>query len=676
MFCRFLMFCRLKTVLVFLLSFSGAFAQQRWQLGPEVGDGIVWHVTRNQSHSDHIELSGQQLAAVLRYGVRQDGSFALERSLIWPLLRTIPNDTHGSFMQRSALDLPALITVNGAPLKHERVETIAINGLLDVVSRYHVQHASSPAVQISRTVFPSTVHPVLCEAYSLVNFSEHPLVVSIPDLRMDNHAPADRGVDGTYVVATRTGNAGVFRVAPGDSLSFSLSIQAHRVTESPLSVDVSAELAGRNRFLQTISSALILKTPDPLIDELFRFSKIRASESIFKTKGGYMHGPGGESYYAAIWANDQAEYVNPMFPYIGYSIGNQSAMNSFAHFGRFMNPEFKPIPSSIIAEGTDIWNGAGDRGDAAMIGYGAARYALANGNLEDATALWPLIEWCLAYCKRQLNAQGVVASDSDELEGRFPAGDANLTTSCLYYDALLSAYYLGGHLQIPARQLRQYKQEAAALRRAIESHFGFNMHGFETYRYYAGNDLLRSWIAIPLTVGIYDRVEGTVQALFSDRLWSENGLLTQEGSTTYWDRSTLYALRGAFAGGATEKALFYLQHYAKTRLTGEHVPYPIEAWPEGNQRHLSAESGLYVRIITEGLFGIRPTGLRSFALSPRLPADWPTMELNAIKAFGGDLDVKVSRVENKLEVTVSNKGTRIHKWQIKPGDTINVSVGE
>ena len=45
--------------------------------------------------------------------------------------------------------------------------------------------------------------------------------------------------------------------------------------------------------------------------------------------------------------------------------------------------------------------------------------------------------------------------------------------------------------------------------------------------------------------------------LFSPRLWSENGLLTQAGSQTFWDRSTLYALRGAFmavqfeAGGKT-----------------------------------------------------------------------------------------------------------------------------
>ena len=30
-----------------------------------------------------------------------------------------------------------------------------------------------------------------------------------------------------------------------------------------------------------------------------------------------MHGPGGEAYYAAIWANDQAEYVNPFFLFLG-----------------------------------------------------------------------------------------------------------------------------------------------------------------------------------------------------------------------------------------------------------------------------------------------------------------------------------------------------------------------
>lgn len=64
---------------------------------------------------------------------------------------------------------------------------------------------------------------------------------------------------------------------------------------------------------------------------------------------------------------------------------------------------------------------------------------------------------------------------------------------------------------------------------------------------------MRSWICIPLTVGIDERAEATINALFSPRLWTENGLLTQAGSDTFWDRSTLYALRGVYAVGETEK---------------------------------------------------------------------------------------------------------------------------
>src|SRR5207245_1310555 len=108
--------------------------------------------------------------------------------------------------------------------------------------------------------------------------------------------------------------------------------------------------------------------------------KIRTAESVYDTKGGLMHGPGGGTYYAAIWANDQAEYADPFFPFLGDATDNEAAVNSFRLFAKYINNDFKPIPSSIIAEGTSYWNGAGDRGDMAMIAYGAGRFALAYGD--------------------------------------------------------------------------------------------------------------------------------------------------------------------------------------------------------------------------------------------------------------------------------------------------------
>ena len=161
-------------------------------------------------------------------------------------------------------------------------------------------------------------------------------------------------------------------------------------------------------------------------------------------------------------------------------------------------------------------------------------------------------------------------------------------------------------------------------------------------------------ISLPLIAGIADRAAGTSAALTGPELMTENGCLTEQVSDVFWDRATLYALRGIFYTGNPDKALEILHRLSQRRLLGDHVPYAVEAWPEGSQRHLSAESGLYCRVITEGLFGIRPTGLRSFMMNVILPSGWNGMSLQHIRAFGSDFDLKVfCDSGNGLSVTVT-----------------------
>jgi hypothetical protein len=204
-----------------------------------------------------------------------------------------------------------------------------------------------------------------------------------------------------------------------------------------------------------------------------------------------------------------------------------------------------------------------------------------------------------------------------------------------------------------------------------------NAGALRRHGHYANEpDHLRAWICIPLTVGIYDRAQGTVDALFSPKLWTADGLATEAGKQDFWDRSTLYALRGVFAAGETEKALSHLASYSNRRLLGEHVPYAVEAYPEGNQAHLSAESALYCRIYTEGLFGIRPTGLHSFTCTPRLPKDWPTMSLKKVQAFGSSFDLSVTRADNKLEVQILREGKAIQNSTIADGESVTVNLAK
>ena len=665
----------MKTLQQILLAGSIAFMpfclnaqdNQRWSLEKE--GHIRWQPEKIESHQDHIEMSGKTVSVVLRYGV-ENGKFILNKSMVWPLLRTIPNNTHASLMRRYNWDVLDMVNINGRSLTSELVESIELKGILKVTSNY--DEGRRGQWRIIREYFPSTDQPALVESYQIINTGKNELAIELPQVNQKSITDPKKGVTGSFCIETLTDKSGHFTLQPGESLTFGASLLAYKEGEKAPLIDVQKEKGQREALVGELMNKLVLETPDPIIDRMFAFSKIRGCESIYETKGGPMHGPGGESYYAAIWANDQAEYINPFFPFVGYEYGNASALNSYLHFARFMNDEWKPIPSSIIAEGIDIWNGAGDRGDAAMIAYGAARYALARGNKQEAETLWPLIEWCLEYCRRQLNEEGVVASDSDELEGRFPSGDANLCTSSLYYDALLSTSYLCKELGKSGAST--YLKQAAILRKNMERYFGAQVEGFDTYAYYKGNDVLRSWICIPLTVGIDERAEGTIQALFSPRLWTKDGLLTQAGSETFWDRSTLYALRGVYAVGATEKATEFMKKYSATRLLGDHVPYAIEAWPEGSQRHLSAESALYARIITEGMFGIRPTGFKNFTLTPRLPKDWSFMNLKNIHAFDTCFDVEVKRLDNgKLEVLITH-GAKSKKHTIKEGGTLKIQL--
>ena len=664
----------MKRLFLFLLILSCIpinYAQQRWKIN--IDGGITWQVKKGDVHHDHIEMAGKQIAVVLRYGVDKTGAFELNKSMIWPMLRTIPNNTHGSLMRRFDWNPLDAMTINGRSIE-EQVRTITLNGTMEVISDITLGKKNS--LSLKRTYLPSTESPSLIEMYEFTNTGTSEVSLEIPTGITTLSTNPKQGVAGSYSIKLLThGTERAVTLLPGKSYTFSASISGYKPSEKEAVIDANQELLKRQALVSEWMSNLILETPDPILDKMFAFSKIRSCESIYATKGGPMHGPGGESYYAAIWANDQAEYINPYFPFIGYDYGNASAVNSFKHFARYMNNEWEPIPSSIIAEGESYWNGAGDRGDAAMIAYGAARYALASGNKEEARQLWPLIEWCLEFNHKKLNEAGVVTSDADELEGRFPAGKANLCTSSLYYDALLSAAYLAEDLGKGSAVIKKYRQQASDLEKAIDSYFAATVEGFDTYAYYEGNDILRAWICIPLTVGINKRATGTIDALFSPLLWSENGLLTQAGSQTFWDRSTLYALRGAFMAGEIEKAMKFMKHYSGTRLLGNHVPYPVEAWPEGGQRHLSAESGLYGRIITEGIFGIRPTGLHSFTLTPRLPQEWGYMYLRKIKAFDSDFDIEVIRKPNdKLQVTVKKEGNTILNKQVKNGTTIKCKI--
>jgi hypothetical protein len=594
-------------------------------------DGIIWRVKPGQAHSDNLEMSAFGASYIVGYGSDEKENLRLARHCVYPTLRTIPNDTHASYQLDIDDGKIPVISVNGVCLA-ERAEAFELNGILTAYS------GTDNGIKLEHIFYPASEGRCNIEKIIIKNPTEEKVELAILQDNTAVHSYG-RGTKGVYIMEISHDGARSVTVNSGEAYQFHIYYTARIANEKLELPDGDKELLLRRERVRQLCDPLKLETGNPVLDMMYRFAKIRAGESIFQTEAGLLHSPGGISYYAATWCNDQVEYAGPWFSMTGDGAAINASMNAYRQYIPFMSETYTRIPSSIIAEGHDIWEGAGDRGDAAMYLYGASLFALFLGDSKAAGELWPAIKWCAQYCHRKKSPEGVILSDSDELEGRFPTDKrANLSTSSLCYGGLRLASLLAGSLG-EMELGRTYTEWADELEAAIEDYFGATLHGFDTYRYSKGFDTLRAWICLPACMGIDKRLNGTLAAMLSGYLWTEDGMLSCElgeenKSRTIWDRSTLYGFRCAFLSGRGDEIWDAFENYCEKRLLSDRVPYAVEAYPEGDKRHLSAESALFARIITEGILGIAPAGRREFSFQPYLPKALEHLYLTDIHAFG------------------------------------------
>lgn len=616
-------------------------------------DGIVFSADSNKlPYSNHIEMAGFETSSIISYKIDNDKKLTLYRFCVFPQIRVIPNETRGSL----SYSFDGVKLLFDSPLKTDKVE---VNGFLTF-------YQSTDDVEIKHTICPAYDKKALLEKIVLKNTSDKK-----QSFTLQNKKPY-KNISKMYLVedtAQELFTTVFYDDKQSDNKVNELQLKPYEKkvilvcngAEKLSATQIEDQLNMRKQFIHQMQSCMQIITPDSTINRMTEFCKIRASESIFNTKNGLMHGPGGGNYYAALWTNDQCEYANPLFAYLGYPAAKEQSFNCYKLFSELAK-EDKAIPTSIVACGDDIWNGAGDRGDSSMFLYGLCRYLLTTGDKQEATQFLPAIETAQKYIESQITADGIVKSDSDELENRFESGNANLSTACITYDAFISLHYLYNELDF-TEKAEKTLATAQRIRNGIEQYFGADVEGYETYRYCKEETNLRSWICLPLVIGIDNRREDTVSALLSDKLCKDNGMLTRSGEKTYWDRSLLYALRGLFYVGETEKAVDLLSKYTNERMLGFHPPYPIEAFPEGNSAQLSAESALYLRIFTEGILGYRPIGFNAFEIKPNLPDNWDYFEIKNMELCGKNYNISVKNgdvyiIKKNDEELCINKGDK------------------
>ena len=124
-------------------------ANSRWRL--DADGGIVWNIERGEAHQDQIEMSGRKVSLIATYGVDADAHFVLKRQIVFPLLRTIPNDTHASLSYVFGEDATPRILIDGRWATNDTVRSISHKGMMTVRSVL----GRKQDVLLERRLFPS-----------------------------------------------------------------------------------------------------------------------------------------------------------------------------------------------------------------------------------------------------------------------------------------------------------------------------------------------------------------------------------------------------------------------------------------------------------------------------------------------------------------------------------------
>jgi hypothetical protein len=226
---------RLFAIAAALMLCGVASAQNRWAIQPD-GKTIRMEVSKEKlPHSDHVEMSGKMMATVLYWGVDEQARFTVDRSLVFPMLRTVPNNTHASLMIRQGLDVVSQLRINNNNRLFFRTKYVELNGLMRVVEEHR---ASTYGLEVERVIFPTMEQQMMCEHYVLRNTGTIAYALQIPELNQVITTDAARGVKGSYKIVSTTKGGGVYNLKPGEGVEFDLVIEGINNEQQSLAASV------------------------------------------------------------------------------------------------------------------------------------------------------------------------------------------------------------------------------------------------------------------------------------------------------------------------------------------------------------------------------------------------------------------------------------------------------
>jgi len=264
-----------KALILFIavISIINLSAQNRWILLPD--GSISWSIKNGEAHSDNIEMSGRFISVITTYGVDETGELISSKQLVFPMLRTIPNDTRGNLIYTFSSDAVPMIRINNRPV-NEQIIRFSLKGILTTTSIFNNN------INVIREFFPSTDKPLAIEKCTIENTSARNITVDVEDFEKNTRSHRERSVYDIYEISAKTSGAGIYSLKPGDKLTFAVLFTGRKISDPPLVVDIEKELSQRQKFVDQMFSTLVFTSPDPVLNRMFDFQVVDNANTVYE----------------------------------------------------------------------------------------------------------------------------------------------------------------------------------------------------------------------------------------------------------------------------------------------------------------------------------------------------------------------------------------------------------
>jgi len=412
----------------------------------------------------------------------------------------------------------------------------------------------------------------------------------------------------------------------------------------------------RALYKEKIFGGVRFKSSDSLFNQAYYCAKanlIMLSTDVSPYIGRYLFA--GIPEYVQLFGCDTA-YSVPGLVSTGFTDEAVNALKNLAQVGERQGGR---IPHEVSTSGL-VYN-KGNVQETPQFTSACWSYFRWTGDMPFLKRMYPLCKKGISdYVLKQCDWDKDYYPEGSGMVERSGMGPERLDSACYLYRAILDLSQMAKTLG-REEEAKVYQNLAEKVKQRFNNDWWMKDKGIfaDSLGWDNSQKFDGHWIvAVPTEVGIADREKGLEALARISQGWiNEWGMVHTKGTErTVWTLPTGVLAQAEFNYGNVEMGTRLLGDIAETIDHGMLGAFS-ELIPQGGDFMQLWSSAMFLKGITEGIFGLKPLASEhELSLSPELPSSWQNATLTNVKIGQSTVDISVERQDAGTKIMLTENG--------------------